>query len=168
MRDSIPDSQDPSDEAPYYIDAIHPINAKQLCATMPHRFYADHFGAIMELTVRPMAELLVERHASNGGIIGINYTSQDMKMVDTVIFNQKGKLFHINEHGYLDHASIDVDRLYYLLNPVEINGWHIIRDPNEHEAFRGVQLTSNRLPMSVELSEAIRKTQDEYRFLIHA
>lgn len=166
MRDSIPDSQDYGEEEPHYVDRIHPLNAKYLRESKPHRFYADHFGAIMELTAMPMTEFVGERRSVGGGIIGINYVSADSRMLDTVIFNQEGELFHVNEYGYLDYAAIDVDRLYFLLNPVELNGWHIIRDPDEHEMLRGIRPDNNHPPMSDALAIAIRKTQNEYRSLM--
>ena len=166
MSNSIPNSQDYEEGEPYYIDRIHPINARFLRDTMPHRFYTGHCGSIMELVAIPISELLGEKHSVNGGIIGINYVSVDSRFLDTLIFDRKGELFHVNDHGYLERAFMDVDRLHFLLNPVEFNGWQIIQDTGEHEMQRGMRPKSNHPQMSNAMAIAIRKTLDDWQRLM--
>ena len=52
--------------APIGSNKIHPLNAQYLCSTLPHRIYEDSEGSQLELVVRPIAQTVVETHASHG------------------------------------------------------------------------------------------------------
>ncbi len=148
---------------------LHPINAQYLCSSLPHRIYADAVGSILEMTVRPIAQTVVESHLSHGGIIGIRYMTSFDNFVKTIILARDGQMSEINDYGYLDPFVLEDDALYMLLNPVDIGSWYHMPSAEHQQVMQDIGISTqpmNYKQMSQSLEQAIRKTQEEYRFLI--
>jgi hypothetical protein len=151
-------------------DKIHPINAEYLCSKLPHRVYADTAGAVLELTVRPIAQTVLEKHITHGGIIGIHYQTSFQQVVRTILLARDGNLAEINEYGYLDPCILDDTALYMLLNPVDLDGWYHL--PFEHQQQMMEDIGMSKVPaidhtkISDTMQMAIRRTQEQYRYLL--
>jgi hypothetical protein len=112
-----------------WINQIHPINADYLLDTQPHRVYGDAGGNILEITVERFASKVVERLYGHGGIIAFRYhdatTDGEMSFDNAYVLKHDGRIHGL--HSYYGELPIGMDiYLYYmLLNPVDINNWHI-------------------------------------------
>jgi hypothetical protein len=150
---------------------LHPINAEYLCSSQPHRIYADAAGSILELTVMPIAQTVVEAHVSHGGIVGVHYRTPFAEIIRTIILSRQGNLSEINEYGYLDPHHLDDDTLYMLLNPVDINGWFHMPSAEHQQVMEDIGMSIPSFDyrqMSHSLEQAIRRTREQYRFHIKA
>lgn len=116
------------------------MNAGYLCSEFPHRIFVDADGSRLELTVQPIAQTVVEKHCSHGGIIGIYYKSYFAQLIDTLLLSHSGDITCINQYGYMDPGVLDDDVLYMLLNPVELNGWYTFsaHTPENRNAMRDI------------------------------
>ena len=121
------------------VSRIHPLNAKYLLDTQPHRLYGDRGGNLLEVIVERFASTVVETLYGHGGIIALGYldatTGGEWSFHNTYILGQDGRIqaFH-SQYGKLP-IGIDLDVFYMLLNPVEMNNW-FIQNPEEVQRER--------------------------------
>ena len=112
-----------------WINQIHPINAAHLLQTQPHRVYGDAGGNLLEITVERFASTVVETLYGHGGIIAFRYhdatTDGEMSFDNASVLRPDGQILGLHSYYGEMPLGIDIDLYYMLLNPVEINNWHI-------------------------------------------
>lgn len=134
--------------------------------------YADTAGAILELTVRPIAQTVIETHSSHGGIVGIHYKTAFQQIVKTLLLARDGNLTEINEYGYLDPCILDDTTLYMLLNKVDLDGWYHLPFESQTQMLQDIGMNTasaiDHTKISDAMQMAILKTQEQYRFLLQS
>lgn len=132
--------------------------------------YADATGAILELTVRPIAQTVVESHFTHGGIVGIHYKTAFQQIVKTLLLARDGNLTEINQYGYLDPCVLEDSALYMLLNPVDMDGWYHLPFESQTQMLQDIGMSTvpaiDHTKISDAMQMAILKTQEQYRYLL--
>lgn len=137
--------------------------------TLPHRLYSDEAGNILELTVSPIASLVVEQLYGHWVVIGLRYQSGEWEeqTYATYILRSNGEVREIyNQLGEIE-IGIEYDLFYMILNPINLNGWQM-KDIKENQKARkkmasqmGMRLEDVAQP-HLELIRVVDETREAY------
>lgn len=146
---------------------IHPINVQYLMKTLPHRLYADMWGATLELTADSIAQNIIETLHAHGCIIGMRYCDGTDSFIQTYIFTTQGAIYIPNGKNGFIRWAIEYDLLYMLLNPLNINNW-ILQERKDIPELRKNTESNPRdhLPVHAELRNSIDQTRERYTRLM--